>query len=52
MPSGTTPNTISIERKLPNSSTSTARMPNTATSIATPRPEKLSLRASTSPAAT
>ena len=40
MPSGITPATISIERKLPNSSTSTARMPNTATSTAVPMPPK------------
>ena len=31
MPSGITPATISVERKLPNSSTRIARMPNIAT---------------------
>ena len=42
MPSGTTVSTISVDLKLPNSSTRIAKMPNTATMIAVPMPPKAS----------
>ena len=52
MPIGTTVSTISVERKLPNSITSTAKMPNSATIAAVPTPLKDSEPDSASPPST
>ncbi len=48
-PSGTTVSTISVDLKLPNSSTRIANNPNTATMIAEPMPANASALDSASP---
>ena len=51
-PSGTTVSTISVDLKLPNSSTRIAKMPKIATRMAVPMPPKASAPASASPPST